>query len=112
MGGGWAGGTFDAEKAGGATRLKQSESLLSIFHFLAVVALTAKNLRFASKSDLKNSTPPSLWFVLCFFACIHFKTPSHPSLVFLIWRAVVKVDFYLTVIFQDTLNLKVFYSFA
>ena len=72
MGGGWAGGTFDAEKAGGATRLKQSESLLSIFRFLAVVPLTAKNLRFASKSDLKNSTPPSLWFVLCFFACIHF----------------------------------------
>ena len=42
MGGGWAGGTFDAEKAGGATRLKQSESLLSIFRFLAVEALTAK----------------------------------------------------------------------
>ena len=49
-----AGGTFDAEKAGGATSPKQSESLLSIFRFLAVVALTAKNLRLANKS-LKQS---------------------------------------------------------
>ena len=34
-----AGGTFDAEKAGGPTTLKQSDS---VFRFLAVVALTAK----------------------------------------------------------------------
>ena len=36
-----AGGTFDAEKAGGATSPKQSENLLSIFRFLAVQALNS-----------------------------------------------------------------------
>ena len=82
MGGGWAGGTFDAEKAGGATRLKQSESLLSIFHFLAVVALTAKNLRFASKSDLKTQHP-----LLCGLFCVSLhvfilKPPLTPAWCF------------------------------
>ena len=44
-----AGGTFDAEKAGGQ-HLLSSPILLSVFRFLAVVAVTAKNERNTKES--------------------------------------------------------------
>ena len=51
-----AGGTFDAEKAGGPTTLS-SPILLSVFRFLAVMTVTAK-----MKETLKNM-PTSDWLI-------------------------------------------------